>query len=203
MPVTLSPTDREALGRLTYAEAGNQGASGQAGVVFAVLNRLASGRFGDSIQTVVDAPGQFEPVQRAGGTWRNLPPLTQVQNVSFATILDLIVEGRLPDPTKGALFFQNPAIVASRESARMVSPGLTNFGSVAPAAVIRDHAFYRHVGVRQSQRSSYDVRSAPQNRTLWLRVERNDAGIHVVHILDGCTTRPFRTRFFRFGGAEP
>ena len=76
-PVTLatgasiSPDDREALGRLAYAEAGNQGEEGLAAVLYAVLNRLASGRFGSDVTAVIEAPGQFEPVDSAGGHWRN------------------------------------------------------------------------------------------------------------------------------------
>src|SRR5262249_42536254 len=43
-----------------------------------ILNRVASGRFQNNIQAVIDARDQFEPVTKAGG-WRNLPPLALVE----------------------------------------------------------------------------------------------------------------------------
>ena len=146
-PVTaLSAEDRDALGRVAYAEAGSQGEEGLAAVAHAVLNRVASGRFGAGVQSVLDAPGQFEPVGRAGGTWRGLPPLSGSQRLVFGTILDLILQGRLPDLTGGSTYFQNPTIVAQRAAAGLVSPGLVNFGGQVPAAVVRDHSFYRAGG---------------------------------------------------------
>lgn len=181
-PVTLSAQDRDALGRLAYAEAGNQGAAGLAAVVYAVLNRLASGHFGNSIQQVIDAPGQFEPVSRSGGTWRNLPALTAVQNATFEAILDLIVDGRLPDPTKGATYFQNPALVAQREAAGLVSPGLTNFGGVKPLAVIKDQAFYDHIAVRSAKAEGSAL--IYHGRVLWLNIRRTANAVEVVSIQD-------------------
>ena len=121
--LVLSVEDRDALGRVAYAEAGNQSEEGLAAVAHAVLNRVASGRFGVGVQGVLDAPGQFEPVTRAGGTWRGLPALTESQRLVFGTILDLILQGRLPDLTGGATYFQNPTIVAQRAAAGLVSPG--------------------------------------------------------------------------------
>ena len=144
--LVLSAEDRDALGRVAYAEAGNQSEEGLAAVAHAVLNRVTSGRFGAGVQGVLDAPGQFEPVGRAGGTWRALPVLTESQRLVFGTILDLILQGRLPDLTGGSTYFQNPAIVAQRAAAGLVSPGLVNFGGQVPTAVIRDHSFYRATG---------------------------------------------------------
>ncbi len=146
----LSAEDRDALGRVAYAEAGSQREEGLAAVVHVVLNRLASGRFGAGVQGVLDAPGQFEPVGRAGGTWRGLPALTEGQRLVFGTILELILQGRLPDPTGGSTHFQNAAIVAQRAAEGLVPPGLINFGGQAPAAVIRDHSFFRDGGRRLS-----------------------------------------------------
>ena len=139
----LSAEDRDALGRVAYAEAASQREEGLAAVIHVVLNRVASGRFGGGVQGVLDAPGQFEPVMRAGGTWRDLPPLTEAQRLVFGTILDLILQGRLPDPTDGSTHFQNAAIVAQRAANGLVAPDLVNFGGQTPAAVIRDHSFFR------------------------------------------------------------
>lgn len=140
--IPLTDEDREALGRVAYAEAANQGEAGIAAVVYTVLNRVASGRFEPTVQAVINAPRQFEPVMRAGGDWRSLPALSPERRVVFATILNLILDHRLPDPTNGALYFQNPAIVAARAEAGTVRPDLVHFGGQTPTAVIRDHSFY-------------------------------------------------------------
>lgn len=51
----------------------------------------------------------------------------------------------MPDPTNGALYFQNPAIVAERAAAGQVPAALVNFGGQRPSATIRDQAFYRRI----------------------------------------------------------
>jgi len=141
LPFALSWEDRDALGRVAWAEAGNQGEEGIAAVVFCVLNRVNSGLFQGSVQAVIDAPNQFEPATRVGG-WRRLPPLDYGQSVQFDTILNLILAGRLPDLTNGALFFQNADIVAARAARGSVSPYLVDFGGTPPVAQIGDHRFY-------------------------------------------------------------
>jgi hypothetical protein len=78
----------------------------------------------------------------AGGDWRRLPVSTVVQRARVETILNLALEGRLPDLTNGARFFQNPQIVADRASRGEVSEGLVNFGGTGPSAVIGAHSFY-------------------------------------------------------------
>lgn len=137
-----SRTAREAIARVAYAEAGNQGDSGLAGVVYTILNRLQDGRWGATVEAVVNARGQFEPVMRAGGSWRNLRPVSDAERARIDTILNLALEGRLPDLTNGARFFQNASVVAAREAAGTVSPGLTDFGGAARSARIGDHSFY-------------------------------------------------------------
>lgn len=133
---------REAITRVAFAEAGNQGDSGLAAVVYTILNRLQDGRWGANVEAVVNARGQFEPVMRAGGDWRRLPASTVAQRARIDTILNLALEGRLPDLTNGARFFQNPQIVADRARRGEVSEGLVNFGGTGPAAVIGAHSFY-------------------------------------------------------------
>jgi hypothetical protein len=140
----LSPLERDAIGRVAYAEAANQGDSGLTAVVYTLLNRLISGQFGNSVVAIVNAPKQFEPVTKAGG-WQNLPPLKPDQQAKIDTMVNLALAGYLPDPTNGALFFQNPAIVAKREQAGSVTKGMTHFGGATPSAVIQDHAFYPQI----------------------------------------------------------
>lgn len=145
-PLVASQEAREAITRVAFAEAGNQGDSGLAAVVYTILNRVQDGRWGGSVEAVVNARGQFEPVMRAGGSWRNLRPVTDAQRARIDTILNLALEGRLPDLTNGARFFQNASVVAAREAAGTVSPGLTNFGGAPASAMIGDHTFYAEAG---------------------------------------------------------
>ena len=125
---------RDGIGRVAFAEAGGQGDSGLAGVVYTVLNRLADGRWGASVDAVLNAPHQFEPVMRVGGDWRDLPRLDAPSQARIDTILNLALEGRLPDLTGGARYFQNPAVVAARARAGVVPPGRVDFGGRAPPA---------------------------------------------------------------------
>jgi N-acetylmuramoyl-L-alanine amidase len=144
--VASAPDAREAMARIVIAEAGDQGDSGMAGVVFTILNRLSDGRWGATVEAVVDAPGQFEPVMRAGGSWRDLRPASANQKARVDTIVNLALDGRLPDLTGGARYFQNQQIVAARARAGAVSSSIVNFGGAAPSAVIGAHAFYADRG---------------------------------------------------------
>lgn len=137
-----APSARDAMARVAYAEAGNQGDSGLAAVVYAILNRLADGRWGTSVESVVNARGQFEPVMRVGGDWRSLPAVSAAQQARIDTILNLVIDGRLPDLTNGARYFQNPGVVARRARLGEVSPRLVNFGGATPSAVIGAHSFF-------------------------------------------------------------
>jgi N-acetylmuramoyl-L-alanine amidase len=137
-----APGARDAIARVTLAEAAGQGDSGLAAVIHTILNRLASRAWGDSVDQVVNARRQFEPVTRAGGDWRGLPAARPSERARIDTILNLALEGRLPDLTGGALYFQNPRIVAARAAAGTVSARLVNFGGATPSVVIGDHAFY-------------------------------------------------------------
>ena len=88
---TAYPRRRPATGiaRVSFAEAGNQGDSGLAAVVYTILNRLADGRWGDTVDAVLNARDQFEPVLRAGGDWRRLAPVSPAQQARIDTIINL------------------------------------------------------------------------------------------------------------------
>jgi N-acetylmuramoyl-L-alanine amidase len=144
---------REGIARVAYAEAANQGDSGLAGVVYTILNRLQGGRWGASVDSVLNAPHQFEPVLRAGGSWRNLRPVSDAQRARIDTIINLALEGRLPDLTNGAQYFQNPRIVAVRAANGQVAASLVNFGGATPSAVIGAHSFYVEAGRGGSRRT--------------------------------------------------
>lgn len=137
--IRMTNQDAEDLIKLTIAEAGGagsrQGRAGQAGVIFAVLNRVASTRFRDSIRGVIDQGGQFEPVLRAPGrSVTGLRPPSAADRAAIAPILDDILADRLVDPTHGATFFQNVRITQDR--------GTEFAQGVPPLAVIVDHSFF-------------------------------------------------------------
>jgi N-acetylmuramoyl-L-alanine amidase len=171
-PLVQAPAARDGIARVTFAEAGNQGDSGLAAVVYTILNRLQDGRWGGSVDAVLNAPSQFEPVMRAGGDWRRLPPVSAAAQARIDTILNLALDGRLPDLTHGARYFQNPAIVADRARAGQVAAGLVNFGGATPSAVIGAHSFYAETG-RGGGRAPAAPRTAHQG------VRRDDAVMFV------------------------
>ena len=131
--LNIRPEDADALGRIAYAEAGNQGPQGLAGVMYAVLNRLASNQWGSTLSDVLNSKNQFEPVGRSGGDWRNLPQLKPEQRDMAATLMQLIQSGQVQDPTGGATFFQNPTITQQRG---------TDFSAGNQGKRIGDHVFY-------------------------------------------------------------
>jgi spore germination cell wall hydrolase CwlJ-like protein len=162
--VVTTPQARDALARTVVAEAGDQGDSGIAGVVYTILNRLADGGWGDTVEAVIDAPGQFEPVMRAGGSWRGLKPASATQQARVDTIINLAMDGRLPDLTGGARYFQNPQIVAARARAGTVPAALVNFGGAPPSAVIGAHVFYAGQGPRSGRPAARRGVSADDRR---------------------------------------
>lgn len=146
--------DREAIGRVAYHEAANQGDRGIAAVVYTIINRFGSGRFGRTVSDVLNAPRQFEPVARAGGSWRMLASAPEPVKRRIDAIVSLALKGDLADETGGALYFQNPKIVAARERAGTVSRGLMNFGGLTPSATIGDHSFYTGSRFANGQKAS-------------------------------------------------
>lgn len=176
-PLIDAPEAREGVARVSFAEAGNQGDSGLAGVVYTILNRLADGGWGRSVDGVLNGHSQFEPVMRVGGDWRRLPPVSAAQQARIDTILNLALDGRLPDLTNGARYFQNPTIVAARAPAGVVEPHLVNFGGQTPTAVIGAHSFYAGQGPGGGGRSD-GANPPPQHiDALFVGDNRTDAAI--------------------------
>lgn len=141
----INAEERDAIARVAFAEAANQGDDGLAGVVYTIINRTLNGDFGKNISAVLNARNQFEPVTRAGGDWKNLPVIPKEKQARVDTIISLALNGHLPDLTNGALFFQNPEIVKQREKDGKVSAGLTHFGGSNPVAQIKNHTFYSEI----------------------------------------------------------
>ena len=143
--IAVSPIAAEAIGRVAYAEAGNQGAAGIAAVVDTILNRARSPLFGHSIRALLDAPNQFETVTNAGGSWRKLPGLTLLQQVQYRTILGLIEAGGLRDISKGALYFQNTTLEADEAAKGEVSKAMIGFNGARPTTAIGAQTFYHAI----------------------------------------------------------
>ena len=134
--------ETEAIARTVYAEAGNQDAVGKTAVLETILNRYSSGKFGNSVEAVIEQRSAFEPVTKAGG-WQKLPPLTLTQRTEFQTLWRLKTGGYINDVTGGATYFQNERVVADRAAAGTVKPSLVGFSGMPVTARIQDHTFYR------------------------------------------------------------
>lgn len=133
--IELSDEDKEALIRLMKAEAGSESELGRAAVAYSVLNRVMisqkdnSRPFGqkeNSVQGIINAPGQYDAVmfasQKARGLsgdardisfqpdWKDIPALTGAEKAEYMAIIEKMINGKLPDPTGGATFYLNRAI---------------------------------------------------------------------------------------------
>jgi hypothetical protein len=130
--INLTDSALSALSSIAWNEAGNDaGTPGRMAVVNTVLNRVAAGSqagFADNVLGVIEQPGQFEPVMRAGSVSAlpNAPPYVRDE------ILALL--GDYQDYSGGATFFLNPTITNERG---------TNFGTGnIPTRVLGNHNFY-------------------------------------------------------------
>ena len=134
----LNPLDRDAMIRTVIGEAGNQGPEGQAAVAQSIMNRVVSGRYGDSPAAVVLAPGQYEPWQT-----RRQELLSYSQNSPIyqkvGGIVDAVASGEVPDATGGSTHFLNPTVVMQRRGS------LPSWAS-KPVAKIGAHTFYAPEG---------------------------------------------------------
>lgn len=65
LPLPYTDTDIEVLSKMVWGEARGCTAEEQALCIWTVLNRLADGRFGDSIEAIVKAPYQFAGYNQA------------------------------------------------------------------------------------------------------------------------------------------
>lgn len=102
---TLSNGEIDMLARLVRAEAQTESFEGKVAVACVVLNRVEHPQFPDSIQDVIYAPGQFQPVQNGE---INKP----ADEESIKAVNAALTEQR--QLAAGALFFYNPAIATSR-----------------------------------------------------------------------------------------
>jgi hypothetical protein len=133
--IDLTASEIVDLIRITWAEARGEPRLGRAGVIFVVLNRVASTRFPNSVRAVIDAPGEFEPVKDAAGkSVAGLPAPGAADSEAISDIIEEIAKGGMQDPSNGATFFQNVRITQERG---------TEFASgTPPTAVIGRHSFF-------------------------------------------------------------
>jgi N-acetylmuramoyl-L-alanine amidase len=101
----LSDSEINLLARLVRAEAQTEPLEGKIAVACVVLNRVESPQFPDTINEVIYAPGQFQPVKN--GEIDKPADEESIQAVKAA-----LTDKRQLAP--GALFFYNPTIATSR-----------------------------------------------------------------------------------------
>lgn len=114
----LNPTDRDNLIKTVYGEANGQPPLGQAAIAHAILNRLSTGGYGNTITDIVKAPvpgkdGQRgyheftpwnDPSKQGSATMQNLSPNSSIYK-SIGGIVDQVYNGQIPDPTNGATHY--------------------------------------------------------------------------------------------------
>lgn len=119
------PEELKCLAGAIYFEAKGEPLSGQLAVADVILNRAKSGRFPESVCSVVTQPGQFSFVR--GG---RMPSVTQGDAYRTAvSIARVALAGAWDSPAPDALFFH----------ARGVATG----GRMTKIASIGNHVFFR------------------------------------------------------------
>jgi hypothetical protein len=134
----LNPLDRDAMIRTVIGEAGNQGPEGMAAVAHSVMNRVVSGRYGNSPAEVVLAPGQYEPWQTRRGELLSYNPASPAYQKA-GQIVDAVASGEVPDSTNGATHFLQKETVLQRR-------GSLPAWASKPVAQVGAHTFYAPEG---------------------------------------------------------
>ena len=135
----LNPLDRDAMIRTVMSEqAGNQGAEGQAAVAQSIMNRVVSGRYGNSPAAVVLAPGQYEPWQTRRQELLSYSPNSPAYQ-KVGGIVDAVAAGDIPDATNGSTHFLQKETVLQRRGSL---PGWAS----KPVARVGAHTFYAPEG---------------------------------------------------------
>lgn len=114
-PRRLSPV--ELLARAIESEAGREPVAGKLAVGEVINNRLRSGRWGDTMQDVILAPGQFSAFNNftgyakgSGGNdvWKRAP------SEGSMMVAQQITSGNYTPQTGGALNYYNPAVASPK-----------------------------------------------------------------------------------------
>ena len=129
-PTTKLPyEDIEKIERLVWKEAKGEGVEGRDAVRGVILNRLASDRFPDTVDELLD-PKEFEPIRQYGDVFK-IPVPEEDLNAQLNEFADYVQLGE--DASGGRTFFQNKALTEKRG---------TDFGGPDPM-VIGNHTFTR------------------------------------------------------------
>lgn len=136
----ITPYDADIVTRTVLGEAGDQGPDGQAAIAHVILNRAASGQYGDaSLANIALAPGQFQ-------AWADNPrkllniATDSKQYQAASDVVHRVIAGSIPDPTGGALNYYNPTL-----QARNGAPPPA-FASTPMLAQVGAHQFFNPVG---------------------------------------------------------
>ena len=108
--ISLPYDDIEKIEKVVWAEARNEGVKGRDAIRSVILNRLASDRFGNDVNSVLTQE-EFEPVQ-IHGSIDNIPITEDELYEGIAEFADLISLG--DDITEGRTFFQNKKTTTAR-----------------------------------------------------------------------------------------
>ena len=124
--------DQACLATTVYLEARNQSELGQRAVAEVALRRLDSGRWGDNLCAVVNAPRQFAPTLVSPSyQLRNLTAWNQ----SVAVALRVTQDWNHPAP-------QRKFVVPGADHFVAQASASPNWAQGVPVATIGDHTFY-------------------------------------------------------------
>jgi hypothetical protein len=135
----ISPSDRDMMIRTVIGEADDQPPVGQAAIAHVILNRMATGQWGNTPSQVVLSRGQFEPWSTRARELIGIKP-TSDQYKKVGSVVDDVLAGKTPDPTGGMTHFLQPDIVRRRRGG-----SLPDWAS-GPGLRIGDHLFYAPEG---------------------------------------------------------
>ena len=148
----ISPNDYDALVRTTIGEAGGEPDIGKVAVVHNILNRVASGKYPNTVMGVVTQPGQYESVNTRGAQLAAIST-DSPQYQSAARAVDMAISGKAPDPTGNALNFYAPQLQAADGR----PPPAWAKG---PSVQIGRHVFFNGSGAPASQASAPSTMAA-------------------------------------------
>lgn len=135
-PLALTERERDLLARTVYGEANGQSPRGQAAVVWAIRNRMATEGYPSDAAGVVLQRGQFEPWDSRRNELLNLPANSRAYREALQTVDD-VFGGAVPDITNGATNFYAP--VAQAQLGRRPP----KWAQGEPLANEGGHLFYR------------------------------------------------------------
>jgi spore germination cell wall hydrolase CwlJ-like protein len=127
---SLDERDIDLLARTIIGEAASEPEKGKAAVASVVINRLNSGKYGQSMEEVLFSKNQFEP-------WTNPQTRKRLMSISPSNpdykkarqIAEAVARGEVPDFTNGALNFANPDVVRKYHRTGKASDSTLNWVS--------------------------------------------------------------------------